>query len=86
MPPTKTKPKKSTPLSLRVPADLQARVESYATDHGLKYRAALIALVELGLRGDTPERPDPKAVLAAAVAGAAHLGATPKKRERTWKL
>lgn len=83
MPPKTAKPKKSIPLSLRVPDDLRVRVESYAESAGLKYRAALLKLVELGLPDTAPAR-DPKSIMAGAIAGAAHLGATPRKRQRDW--
>lgn len=39
------------PLSVRMSEELVARVEQWAGDHGCKRNAAIIQLVELGLRG-----------------------------------
>lgn len=39
-----------TLVSLRLPGDLLARIDAWATDHGLSRTDAVDALVELGLR------------------------------------
>lgn len=92
MPPAKAKPKKSTPLSLRVPPSMQERVACYAAQNGLAFRAALLTLADErldmldGKLPDTPTRPDPHTIMEEAKAKAAHLGATRPKRERNWAL
>ena len=40
---------KLPPISLRLPPPIMQAVDAWATDHGLKRHAALVALVTLGL-------------------------------------
>lgn len=83
-------PSKQPPTSVRLGKDRGALVEAYATDHGLKVGAAILALVDLGLQRvtlpvDTKPRAEPKAILAQAEAKAAHL-ALPKRTKSRWSL
>jgi predicted DNA-binding protein len=42
---------KKPPLAVRVSDDLKARIDAWATDHGLKRNSAVVALIESGLAG-----------------------------------
>lgn len=83
-------PSKHPATAVRLRPDRRAQVDAFAKDQGITLHAALLELIDRGLRtADAPQsvapRLDhPKAVLARAEAKAAHLATT--KRKRTWSL
>lgn len=56
---------KQPPLSIRPGPDRLAKVQAWATDHGLSQHAAILALIDLGLSGPvalTPPSPGPSPI------------------------
>lgn len=77
-------PSKQPPISIRLGKDRAPLVKAYAQEHGKSEGAAILALIDLGLRRITlPVAP--KTILAQAEQKAAHL-ATPAPKRRKWKL
>lgn len=82
-------PSKLPPTSVRLGKDRGALVQAYATDHGLKLGAAILALVDLGLQrvtlpASTTPTIGPRTILAQAERKAAHL-AKPRPKSK-WSL
>lgn len=50
----------SKAIPVRVSDDLAKRVDAWAADHGMKRSPALVALIELGLRGEPEAAPAPR--------------------------
>lgn len=76
-------PAKIKPIPLRMPDSLRAKVKAHAETRSLSEHAAVLELINKGLRAPPPAaKPDPKAVLAQAEEGAAHLAA-PKRQIET---
>jgi hypothetical protein len=71
-------PAKIKPIPLRMPDALRAKVQAYAKGRSLSEHAAVVELINKGLRVPAPPPPAPKEVLAQAEAAAAHLAA-PKR-------
>lgn len=81
-------PEKRQPLSIRLPAPLEAKLACYATQHGIPIRAALLKAAEEGMSATPRATPtNPKQILAEALASTNHLGITltpPPKPKRRW--
>ena len=48
---------KDAPYSVRLGPERTAEISAYAKDHGLKQHAAVLALIDFGLRGDRKVKP-----------------------------
>lgn len=73
-------PAKIKPIPLRMPDALRAKVQAYAKGRSLSEHAAVVELINKGLRVPAPAPPAPKEVLAQAEAAAEHLGVSKPKR------